>query len=107
MRDNELGEIAKSTRTIAIAIHGGFDGALCFLTPLLWELRRCYAGKGVPGGGKVWELKSERLRLDLSVKAGPFELRDKWARISKGAGPHARNRWCASELAGSLLKEDD
>jgi hypothetical protein len=107
MRDNELGEIAKSTRTVAIAIHGGFDRALCVLTPLLWKLRGCYAGKGVPGGGKVCELKSERLRLDLSVKADSFELRDKWARVRKGAGPHTRNRWRASELAGSLLKEDD
>src|SRR5262249_51739676 len=58
MRDNELGEIAKSTRTIAIAIHGGFDCALCFFHPLLSALRPRYAGKVVPGGRNVWYLKS-------------------------------------------------
>jgi hypothetical protein len=89
MCDNELSEIAKSTRTITIAIHGGLDGAFCFLTPFLLKLRRCYAGKGIPGRGEVRELKSERLCLDLGAKASTFELSQKWTRISKGAGPHA------------------
>ena len=74
VRNNELGEVVKSTLTNVIGIHGSPDGTLRFLTPVLWKLRRSYAGKGVPGRGKVRELKSERLRLDLSMKAGTFKL---------------------------------
>ena len=86
---NELGHVAESTRAIAVRIHDCFNCVLGFLAPILGELRRCHAGKSVPGGPKAWEIETERFGLHPSFNSSCRELCEERSRICQGSGAHA------------------
>src|SRR5262245_4445147 len=54
-----------------------------------------------------WEIGSSSQLSDSSPSVQRLQLREKWLRIRKSTGPHARDRGCGRKTTRGLLEQND